>query len=75
MSLVIQALVDEVTSTRTVIASAVSLVNGISARIAAAVAAAIGNGATAEELQPLADLGVAMKADADALAAAVAANQ
>jgi len=57
-----------------VVASAVSLINGIAARVQAAVDAALANGATAAELQPVQDEVNTMKANADALAAAVAAN-
>ncbi len=42
-----------VTNARTVEASAATLIRGIAARIAAAIAAALGNGATAEELAPI----------------------
>jgi hypothetical protein len=63
-----------VTKARTVIGSATTFVNGVAPLIAAAVAAAIANGATAEELQPVSDLGVALDAEADALAAAILAN-
>lgn len=55
-------------------ASAVVLINGIGARVQAAVNAAIANGATADELAPVQDEVNAMKASADALSAAVVAN-
>ncbi len=55
-------------------ASAVTLLNGISARIQAAVDAAIAGGATADQLKPVQDEVNALKASDDALAAAVAAN-
>ena len=55
-------------------ASAVIALNGIADRIAAAVVAAIANGATEEQLAPVADEVAALKISADALAAAVAAN-
>jgi len=54
--------------------SAAALINGIGARIQAAVDAAIANGATAEQLQPVQDEVTALKTSADALSAAVAAN-
>lgn len=60
--------------TTTVVASAVELINGIAARVQAAVDAALANGATAAELQPVTDEVTALNASADALAAAVAAN-
>jgi hypothetical protein len=52
----------EVTKATTVMASAVILINGIAARVQAAVDAALANGATAAELAPV-------QAEADALAA------
>lgn len=55
-------------------ASAVLLINGIAARIQAAVDAAIANGATAEELAPVALEVAALNASASALGDAVAAN-
>jgi len=64
----------QVTKATEVEKSAELLINGISARIAAAVAAALANGATAEELAPVADLGKALDAESDALQAAVVAN-
>jgi len=54
--------------------SATLLINGIAARIQAAVDAAIANGATAEELVPVTDEVAALKKSADALSAAVVAN-
>lgn len=57
-----------------VIGSATVLINGIGARIDAAVGAALANGATAEELQPLSDLSTELAAKAQELADAVAAN-
>jgi len=54
--------------------SATALINGIAAKIQAAVAAAIENGATAAELAPITDEINALNAASDALAAAVAAN-
>ena len=54
--------------------SATLLINGIAARIQAAVAAAIANGATAAELAPVQDEVNALKTSSDALSAAVVAN-
>jgi hypothetical protein len=59
---------------KTVTASAVALINGIAARIQAAVDAAIANGATAAELAPITDEVAALTSDSDSLAAAVLAN-
>jgi uncharacterized lipoprotein YajG len=57
-----------------VIESATVLINGIGSRIDSAVAAALENGATAEQLQPLSDLSTELAAKAQALADAVAEN-
>ncbi len=54
--------------------SAIALINGIAARVQAAVDAAIANGATAAELAPVQAEADALSAKADALGAAVAAN-
>lgn len=63
-----------VTRNTDVVNSAVTLINGIAARIQAAVDAALANGATADELAPVTAEVSALNASADALAAAVAAN-
>lgn len=60
--------------TEDVAASAVVLLNGIAARIQAAIDAALANGATEAELQPLIAELSELNASTDALAAAVAAN-
>jgi len=54
--------------------AATQLLNGLAARIQAAIDAAIANGATAAELKPVADEVVALKSSTDALSAAVVAN-
>ncbi len=74
MPQVIDDLTAQVGATTTVIDSAVALINGIQTRIDDAVKAAIANGATAEQLAPLADLSTTLKNEDDKLAAAVAAN-
>jgi hypothetical protein len=71
---VVGTLVTDVTNARGAMASATVLLNGFQARLDAAVAAALTNGATAAELQPLSDLSAAFEADTAALASAVAAN-
>lgn len=71
---VLDALKAAVTRETEVVQSAVTLINGIAARVQAAVDAALANGATEAELQPVQDEVNTMKANADALAAAVAAN-
>ena len=67
----LQAAVDKNTE---VIGSAVVLINGIAARLQAAVDAALANGATAAELAPVTAEVKALNDNADALAAAVQAN-
>jgi hypothetical protein len=71
---VIEALVASVAAEDSVIDSAIMLINGISAQISTAVAAAMANGATAAELAPLTDLNTSIQAKSAALSAAVAAN-
>lgn len=67
-------LVSSVTAARGAMQSGTTLINGFKAKLDAAVAASIANGATPEELAPLTELSAATSADASALAAAVAAN-
>lgn len=74
MPQVIDDLTAQVTANTTVVESAITLINGIQARIDTAVQAAIGNGATAEQLAPLADLSTALKNEDDKLAAAITTN-
>lgn len=54
--------------------SATALINGFSDKLKQAIADALENGATAEELAPLSDLDDQLNASSDELAAAVAAN-
>lgn len=63
-----------VTKSKGAMESATTLINGIAAKVQAAIAAALVNGATAEELAPVQAEVDALNADADALATAVAAN-
>ena len=72
---ILDQLTAQVTETTGVEQSAIELINGIQSRIDAAVQAAIANGATAEQLQPISDLSTAMEAQTQALAAAIQANQ
>ena len=79
MDPVVQQLIDdlkaEVAAVTTVDASATAFIQGVPALIQAAVDKVIANGgATAADLQPLVDLGTALKAQSDALAAAITAN-
>lgn len=71
---VLAALEAQVAENVSVEQSAVIALNGVAARIQAAVDAALANGATAEELAPVQAEVDALNASADALAAAVAAN-
>lgn len=71
---VIGNLTTEVNETVGIIQSATALINGIQGRITDAVNAALANGATEAELQPLNDLVTALDSEGNALAAAVAAN-
>lgn len=70
----IAALTAEVTAATTVEDSAITFIDGVPGLITSAVNAALANGATSEQLQPLTDLGAALQAKSDALAAAVTAN-
>lgn len=64
----------QITQATSVEDSAAALINGISQRITDAVNAAIGNGATADQLKPVSDLGTALKASSDKLQDAITAN-
>lgn len=70
----ITALQAEVAAESNVIDSAVALINGFAAQLAAAIAAATAAGATAVQLQALSDLGASIDTKTAELAAAVAAN-
>jgi NH3-dependent NAD+ synthetase len=70
----IDALVAEVAEDVTVMDGATALVNGISDRITAAVAAAVANGATEAQLAPLTNLASDLDAAANRLSSAVSAN-
>lgn len=64
----------DITEARTVVKGATILVEGFQERLDKAVEAAIANGATAEQLQPLSDLSDGLEADVKVLAAAVQKN-
>lgn len=68
------ALQAEVARNKSVDDSAIALLNGIQARIQAAVDAAIAGGATSEQVAAVQALADNLKSDTDALAAAVTAN-
>lgn len=74
MAAVLDALTAQVKANTDAEASAITLINGIAARIQAAVSAAIAGGATAAELAPVQAEIDAMNASATALSAAVVAN-
>jgi hypothetical protein len=70
----LDALASEVSNTIGAEESAVVVLDGIAARIKTAVAEAVANGATAEQLAPITDEVAALTAAREKLAAAVAAN-
>lgn len=74
MNPVVEDLRVTVTEMTTVAASATALIEGFGAKLEAAIAAALENGATAEQLEPLKALEDALEAESGKLAAAVAAN-
>ncbi len=71
---ILQQLTDQVTNTTGVEQSAITFINGMQALIDAAVAAALENGATAEQLQPVSDVSNAMAAKSQELADAIVAH-
>lgn len=71
---VLESLRTEVAEDVTIMGSATVLINGFTARLQAAVDAALANGATAAQLAPVTDEIAALKAGSTDLAAAVAAN-
>lgn len=74
LALEITTLQADVTAEQTVEASAVTLINGFAAQLAAAVAAAQAAGATPDQLTALSTLGSQISASSATLAQAVAAN-
>lgn len=74
MNQVIQDLVDAVNAERTEVASAIVLINGITDRVSAAVAAALAAN-PGIDLSPLTDLTSSIKEETTALATAVTTNQ
>jgi hypothetical protein len=71
---VIDQVITEMTNATTVEDSAIAFITGVPQMIADAVAKAIENGATAEELQPVSDVGNQLQTKSDALQAALVAN-
>lgn len=74
MNPIIDDTVTKVTNATTVERSAEELINSISQKIQDAVNAALENGATAEQLQPVADVAAALDTESAALQAAILAN-
>jgi hypothetical protein len=70
----ISGLQTDVTNDTTVVGSAVTLIQGFSTQLAAAVAAAVAAGATPDQLSALNGLQTTINTNASTLAAAVAAN-
>ncbi len=71
---VLDDLAVQVTASVTVMEGAKLLINGFAQRLVDAIAAAVANGATAEQLAPVQAEVDALKAKSDELAAAVEAN-
>lgn len=69
-----QQAIDSITRAKGAEASAVTALGTVKSKIDAAVAAALENGATAEELQPVKDVSDALDEQTNLLAAAIAAN-
>lgn len=67
-------LIAEIERNKAVDDSAILLINGFNTRLDAAVQAALANGATAAELQPVVDAVASFRTSTAALAAAVEAN-
>lgn len=70
----LQPLIDEINAAKGVEQSAIEFINGVAAKIQAAVDAALANGATGEQLAPVVAVGDELKAKTDELAAALANN-
>lgn len=68
---VIQQVIDQMTNAETVEDAAIVYIQGVPGLIAAAVQQALDNGATAEQLVPVSNLGNDLKAKSDALQAAL----
>lgn len=70
----VQSTIDAITNANSVDDSVLAYVTGVPALISAAVAAAIANGATADELAPLTQLSTDLTSKTAAIQAAIAAN-
>jgi hypothetical protein len=67
----LQPLIDSMTRAATLEAAAVTFIEGVPAKIEAAVSAAIANGATEAQLAPINDLRTSLETQGDALANAL----
>lgn len=74
MPSVLDPVIQEMTDTNTVIDSAVVFVTSVPTLIQSAVDKALANGASADQIQPVIDLGAQMAAKAQALKDALTAN-
>ncbi len=70
----VDAILAAVSAATSVDDSAIAFITGVPALITAAVAAAVANGATAEELAPVSQAALDLQAKSDALVAALTAN-
>ena len=68
---VLQQVIDQMTNAETVEQAAIVFIQGVPGMIQAAVQQALDNGATADELVPVSNLGNDLKAKSDALQAAL----
>lgn len=71
---VIDQVIQQMTNATTIEDGAIAFINGVPGMIQEAVAKAIENGATAEQLQPVSDIGAQLEAKSNALQEALNAN-
>lgn len=71
---VVDQAIQVMTNAGTVDDAAIIFINAVPAMVQAAVDAALNNGATASQLQPVSDLAVTLQAKSDAVTAALTAN-
>lgn len=71
---VIDQVIQQMTAATTIEDGAIAFINGVPGMIQEAVAKAIENGATAEQLQPVSDIGAQLEAKSNALQEALNAN-
>lgn len=70
----LQPVIDEMTAAKTQLDAGVAFFGALPALLQTKIDAALANGATAAQLQPVSDFGAQLKASADAFATAMAAN-